>query len=265
MLNFLNLLDRLIVAFVPFPKTIVICIVIEGVSTQKTFCFVVTFFVFNSPRNFTSFNKTIRFYSSLVAQSNYGGTKHPKGHFFIPRKAGMAVIARGLFFSLTPAITIPPSQKVPSMPVSWSTQANKKTQRDYKKNRAEKYAHYFRGNRILPITELVEAVQPKTLSLIVTDIKSRRLAGLKKDKFEELLKAAGIPDIYFCRRSFTTWDILLPSQKWSTKLAGNSNITTKHYRLQPEYMGRRRIKATVCNVPIQISRDVLAVFPSDNK
>ena len=41
-------------------------------------------------------------------------------------------------------------------------------------------SQYFKGNRILPIPELVEAVQPKTLSLIVTDIKTRRLAGLKK-------------------------------------------------------------------------------------
>ena len=131
------------------------------------------------------------------------------------------------------------------MAVSWSTQANEKTQQDYKKDREEKYAQYFQGNRILPIPELVEAVQPKTLSLIITDIKTRRLADLKKDKFEELFQAAGIPARYFCRRSFATWDILLPSQELATKLTGNSSITTKYYRLQPEYMGRRRIKVTV--------------------
>ena len=121
---------------------------------------------------------------------------------------------------LTPASTIPPAQKVPLMPVSWSTQANKKTLQDYKKDRAEKYAQYFQGNQILPIPELVEAVQPKTLSLIITDIKTRRLAGIKKDKFDELLKAAGILARYFCRRSFTTWDILLPSQELATNWPG---------------------------------------------
>ena len=165
--------------------------------------------------------------------------------------------------TLTPASTIPPAQKVPSIPVSWSTQANKKTPQDYKKDRVEKYAQYFKGNRILPIPELVEAVQPKTLSLIVSDIKTRRLAELKKEKFEEILKAAGIPARYFCRRSFATWDILLPSQELATKLASNNCINTKQYRLQPEYMGRRRIKVTVCNVPIQLSGDVLAAFLSD--
>ena len=149
-----------------------------------------------------------------------------------------------------------------SRPVSWSTQVNKKTPQDYKKDRAEKYAQYFQGNWILPIPELV-VVQPKTLSLIVTNIKTRRLAGLKKDKFEELLKATGIPARYFCRHSFATWDILLPSQELATKLLGNSSITTKYYRLQPEYMGRRRIKVTMCNVPIQLGGDVLALFLSD--
>ena len=165
--------------------------------------------------------------------------------------------------NLTPASTIPPAQKVPSIPVSWSTQKNKKLPQDYKKDRVEKYAQYFKGNRILLIPELVEAVQPKTLSLIVSDIKTRRLAGLKKDKFEEILKAAGIPARYFCRRSFATWDILLPSQELATQLASNNSINTKQYRLQPEYMGRRRIKVTVCNVPIQLSGDVLAAFLSD--
>ena len=131
--------------------------------------------------------------------------------------------------SLTMASTIPPAQKVASIPVSWSTQANKKSLQDYKKNRAEKYAQYFQGNRILPILELVEAVKPKTLSLIVTDIKTRILAGLKKEKFEELLKAVKIPARYFCRCSFATWDVLLLSQELATKLTGNSSITTKYY------------------------------------
>ena len=137
---------------------------------------------------------------------------------------------------------------MPSTPVSWSD---------------EKYAQYFQGNRILPFPDLVEAVQPKTLSLIVTDIRIRRLAGLKNKTFEKLLKAAGIPARYFCRRSFATWDVLLPLQELATKLAGNSSITSKYNRLQPEYMGKIWIKVTVSNVPIQLSGDVLTAFHSD--
>ena len=100
-----------------------------------------------------------------------------------------------------------------------------------------KYAKYFKDNEILPIPELVEAVKPKTLSFVVTDLRTRRLAGLK-ESFDELLKTAGIPGKYFYRRSFATWDVLLPSEEIAKKLATH-NITTDYFRLQPEYRGKR--------------------------
>ena len=45
----------------------------------------------------------------------------------------------------------------------------------------EKYAKYFKGNEILPIPELVEKLTPRILSLVVSDLKTKRLVGLKKD------------------------------------------------------------------------------------
>ena len=41
---------------------------------------------------------------------------------------------------------------------------------------------YFKENEIPPIPGLVEAVEPKTLSFIVTDLRVRRLAGIKKNR-----------------------------------------------------------------------------------
>ena len=82
----------------------------------------------------------------------------------------------------------------------------------------------------------------------MTDIKTRRLVGLKKEGFEELLRKAGFPCQYFCRRSFAK--------------GAASNITTKFFRLQVEYMGTRRIRVTVCNVPAFIPGEVLASFLS---
>ena len=102
-------------------------------------------------------------------------------------------------------------------------------------------------------------MEPKTLSFVVTDLKTKRLAGLKKETFEDLLKSANIPGKYFCRRSFATWDVLPPSEEVAKKLAGG-NITTRFFRLQPEYRGKRRIKVTVCNVSMQSSGDVLAAY-----
>ena len=116
---------------------------------------------------------------------------------------------------------------------------------------------------ILPIPELVAEIEPKTLSYIIMDLRNKRLAGIRKDTFEELLKSADIPCRYFCRRSFAIWDVLLPSEELVKKLAG-SNVTTKNFRLQPEYKGTRLIRVTVCSVPVQLNGDVIAAYMSAN-
>ena len=122
----------------------------------------------------------------------------------------------------TPASSIQPTQKAPSMPASWTVQIiKKKSPQDHVKNR-EKYAQYFQGNKTLPIPELVQEVQPKIVSFVVADLKTKRLAGLRKDTFEELLKAAAIPAKYNCRCSFATWDVLLPSKELAVGRSRNT-------------------------------------------
>ena len=108
---------------------------------------------------------------------------------------------------------------------------------------------------------MVQAVKPKTISFVITDIKTRRLANVNKEKFEETLKSAGIPGKYICRRSFATWDVLLPTEELAKKLA-TSNINTKYFRLQPEYLGKRHIKVTVYNASMELNGDVLAAYLS---
>ena len=76
-----------------------------------------------------------------------------------------------------------------------------------KRDRAEKYANDFKEGEILLIPELVEAVEPKTLSFVVTDLKTKRLAGLKKETFEDLLKSANIQVSTFAAEA------LLPGRK----------------------------------------------------
>ena len=83
---------------------------------------------------------------------------------------------------------------------------------------------------------------------------------LSKDIFKELLQTAGIPAQYFCR-SFTTWDVLLPTREQVAKLA-ESCTTIKFFRLQPEYTGKRRIRVTLCNVPENLPGEVMASFLS---
>ena len=113
----------------------------------------------------------------------------------------------------------------------------------------------------MPIPEIVQALEPRILLLVVSDLKTRRLMGLKKEAFEKLLKKAGIFCQYFCRKSFATWDVLLPTEAEAAK-AAKCNITTRFFRLQPEYKGTRRICVTVCNVPAFITGEILASYLS---
>ena len=52
---------------------------------------------------------------------------------------------------------------------------------EHESDRVGKYAPYFQGNTILRILDLVAAMEPMTLFLIVADLRTRSLAGLKKN------------------------------------------------------------------------------------
>ena len=150
--------------------------------------------------------------------------------------------------------------KSPS-PIKSPWKVQQRNPEDYERDRVGKYAEYFKGNEILPIPEIVQKLEPRILTLVVTDIKTRRLVGFKKEGFEDLLRKVGVLCQYICRRSFATWDVLRPSKEQAAKVASN-NITTKFFRLQPEYMGIRRIRVTAFNVPAFITGEVLASFHS---
>ena len=119
---------------------------------------------------------------------------------------------------------------------------------------------YFQSNTILHVPDITEDLDPRIISLVVVDIRTRRFAGLKKDYFEDLMHTSGIPVQYFCRRSFEIWDVLLPTKEQAAKLA-ESCVNTKFFRLQSEYMGTRRIRVTVCNVPANPPGEVVAWVP----
>ena len=93
-----------------------------------------------------------------------------------------------------------PDTTGPKKPAAWRGQ--QRGPDDYEKDQVGRYAKYFKSNEILPIPEIVEKISPRVLSLVVSDIKTKRLVGLNKDTFEKLLRKAGIPCQYFCRKKF---------------------------------------------------------------
>ena len=140
------------------------------------------------------------------------------------------------------ASPIPPEQATrnsfqspPRTSASWKIQ--KKDPEDYERDRLGKYAQYFKGNEILPNPELSKVSTTlessglgkiRILSLVVFDLKTRRLTGLQKDIFEEILRNACIPCQFFCRRGFASWDVLLPTKAQTAKLV-RSCISTKSF------------------------------------
>ena len=81
---------------------------------------------------------------------------------------------------------IPPGQRTkPESPSPTPWKIQQKNPEDYEKDRVGKYAVCFKGNEILPIPEILQKIEPRIVTLVVTDLKSRRLVGLKKEVFED--------------------------------------------------------------------------------
>ena len=68
--------------------------------------------------------------------------------------------------------SIQPGQrsKTPS-PIKLPWKVQQRNPEDYERDRLGKYSEYFKGNEILPISEIVQRLEPRILSLVVTDIK----------------------------------------------------------------------------------------------
>ena len=137
-----------------------------------------------------------------------------------------------------PALSSPAKRTAKQTVTTASLSQKRKAAEDYVKDRIGKYAQYFEKDRIEPIPELGEAMEPKTLSFVIPDLKTRRLASLKKETFEKLLKTTGVPCRYFCRWSFATWDVRLPSED----PAQNTDRGHNNNEVFPASAGIQRLK-----------------------
>ena len=74
-----------------------------------------------------------------------------------------------------------PKQPTQKSPTPWKGQ--QRGPDDFEKDRVGKYTKYFKGNEILPIPKIVEKLTPRILSLVISDLKTKRLLGLNKETF----------------------------------------------------------------------------------
>lgn len=88
----------------------------------------------------------------------------------------------------------------------------------------EEYQNYIKGKKLLTIPETLNAI-PRTISLLMTDVKTHKLVGVSREAIEEALKC--LKDIYkmltICSNAM--WDILLATEEKAKQLTGNILMT----------------------------------------
>lgn len=88
---------------------------------------------------------------------------------------------------------------------------------------------------------VLEVMSYRTISLLTTDVKTRRLLGISRQIMEEALKSLNASPKILVRQSNTMWDILLATSDEVKALAGGI-LTTKSVRLQTKYLGTWKTK-----------------------
>lgn len=117
----------------------------------------------------------------------------------------------------------------------------------------DEYRDYIKGNELLTIVEVLNAVTTRTISLLTSDVKTRKLIGVSREAVEEALKYLQIVPKILAKRSNVMWDLE------AKKLAG-SFLMTKSLWLQTEYVGTRQTRVTLHGEPMDINVDYVGAF-----
>lgn len=90
----------------------------------------------------------------------------------------------------------------------WQTgQKNKRP--EYYNSLKEKYKDFISDNELSAMPSVMEAVTTRTMSLLKTDVKSRKLIRVSRDVMKETLKSLNIGAKILARQTNTMCDILL--------------------------------------------------------
>lgn len=83
---------------------------------------------------------------------------------------------------------------------AWSDSGPKKKYAAYYEEQRAKYEQYPQENEFLTIPEALKAVNAKIISLVTSDVKTRRLIGVSRDTMEETLKSLKITPRILARK-----------------------------------------------------------------
>ena len=90
----------------------------------------------------------------------------------------------------------------PLSPLSDAWRPKQKDPEEYERDRVGKYAPFIQGDTILPIPDYVEALESRIIFFIISTINAKKLAGICREIFEEMMRISGISCRYFRRRGY---------------------------------------------------------------
>lgn len=82
-------------------------------------------------------------------------------------------------------------------PSAWAADRPNKKRHEYYSGLKEKFKPYITWNKLLSVPSLLVGVNTKTISLLTTDVKTRRLIGGNRETMEEVLKTLKLMPKYF--------------------------------------------------------------------
>lgn len=135
----------------------------------------------------------------------------------------------------------------------------KKKGLDYYNSLREECGKFISSNELIAVPSVVETINTRTISLLATDLKTRKLIGVSRDVMEEFLKSLNIGANELAHRSNSLRNILL-AMKEAAKSLAVIILTAKLLRLQTKYMGTQKAWITLLKVPMYITEDNLWVF-----
>ena len=125
--------------------------------------------------------------------------------------------------------------------------------------RCRKYAHLVTDNGLLLDLPKLQSIEQRMVSVFATDIKLKRIVRANKDLVLKSMTSLGVRVESITKGSGYLWDLLLPTPDDCLSLL-RRDLVTKDHSFRVEYMGKRKTKVVVFEVPPFASGEQVGAF-----
>ena len=125
--------------------------------------------------------------------------------------------------------------------------------------RCREYAHLVTDNGLLLDLPKLRSIEQRMVSVFATDIKLKRIVRANKDIVLKSMTGLGVRVESITKGSGYLWDLLLPSPEDCVALL-RRDLITKDLSFKVEYMGKRKTRVVVFEVPPFVSGENVGAF-----